>query len=349
MNHPRKKTKTVKIGNVAIGGKNPIAVQTMTNTKTEDIEATVSQINSLIETGADLVRVSIPNRKSSEALKTIIKRVEIPIIADIHFQWRLAIDSIFAGASKIRINPGTIGSKKGVDEIIKIALKHDIPIRIGLNAASLPKRFKNLNHIKALSEAANYWVKYFEDRDFYNIVISAKSSSPLETVEAYREISKNLNYPLHIGVTEAGTLFSGTVKSSAALAILLNEGIGDTLRISLSAAPEYEVKAGIELLKALELRDGPRVISCPTCSRTQINVEKIAKIIEDKLSSCKIPVKVAVMGCEVNGPGEAKNADIGIAGAKKGIMLFKKGTIIGTYDKETAISLLLKEIENIYR
>lgn len=343
----RKETRLVMVGNVPVGGQSPITVQTMTNTKTSDVETTLKQIRRVVKVGADLVRVSVPDEESASALKLLSKKASVPLIADIHFNYKLAISSVLNGAAKIRINPGTIGSQKFVKEIIAVCKESKAPIRIGLNAASLPRKYRKTNHVEALVEAAKYWISFFEDNEFFDIVISAKSSSVLETVEVYERISELFNYPLHIGVTESGTLFSGTIRSSSALAILLSKGIGDTLRISLSADPVYEVRAGIELLKSLGLRQGPIVISCPTCARTKVNVEKMANKVEKMLSSIKIPVKVAIMGCEVNGPGEAKDADLGLAGTSRGVMVFKKGEPIGIFSEEEAYSQLLKLIEGL--
>lgn len=341
----RRKTKKVKVKNIYIGGDSPVSVQTMTNTDTSDVRSTVAQIKKLEKAGADIIRVSVPDEKAAEALKQIVKKAKVPIVADIHFNYRLAVLSVLNGAHKIRINPGTIGPESKVKEIIRICKEYQVPIRIGLNAASLPKYFRQKNHEIALIEAAKYWVSFFEDEGFFDIVISAKSSSVLETIKVYEELSSQFNYPLHIGVTEAGTLFSGSIRSSAALSILLYQGIGDTLRISLSGNPYYEVKAGIELLVALGLRRGPMVIACPTCARTRINVEKLAVKLEKKLSSIKIPLKIAVMGCEVNGPGEARDADLGIAGTKRGIMLFSGGKSLGVFSEEDAFKKLLEIIE----
>lgn len=334
----------VRVGNIEIGAGAPVSVQTMTSTKTSDIKKTLAQIRQVTKAGADLVRVSVNDEAAAEALSEIVKKSKIPVIADIHFNWKLAIKSVKAGAHKIRINPGTIGSEKGVDEIIKVCRDYRVPVRLGLNAASLPVKYRSSNHIKDLREAAKYWVGYFEDRDFRDLVISAKISSPLKTIEIYEILAELFDYPLHIGVTESGTLLSGSVRSAAALGVLLEKGIGDTLRISLSAHPVFEVRAGIELLKAFGLREGPVVISCPTCSRTRINVEKMALKVEKLVEGMKIPVKIAVMGCEVNGPGEARDADIGVAGTRQGVMLFEKGKQIGIFEESVAFEILLNKI-----
>lgn len=343
----RKLTKTIKVGSVFIGGGNPIVIQTMTNTDTKDVKRTLVQIRRIFREGAELVRVSVPDEESANSLKKITEKSPVPIVADIHFNWKLAILSIESGVSKIRINPGTIGSKSNLKTILKIASERKIPIRIGLNAASLPKEVKGINHVDALFQAAKYWVSFFEDNSFFDIVISAKSSSPLETIKVYELLSESFDYPLHLGLTEAGTVFSGSIRSAASLAILLYKGIGDTIRISLSGNPVYEVRAAKELLKSLGLKEGPIVISCPTCARTRINVEKLARKVEQMVSSFKIPIKIAVMGCEVNGPGEAREADLGLAGTKRGIMIFEKGKTIGVYNKKEATEIFMKKIEEL--
>ncbi|MCX7832406.1 MAG: flavodoxin-dependent (E)-4-hydroxy-3-methylbut-2-enyl-diphosphate synthase [Actinobacteria bacterium] len=344
----RRKTRAVRVGNLFIGGEYPISVQTMTNTDTRDIKKTIAQIKKIEEAGADLVRVSIPDEDSADALRSIVSSIGIPVVADIHFNYKLALAAVINGAAKIRINPGTIGSEKSVKEIIKLCKEYNVPIRIGLNAASLPRKFKGLNHTEALIEAAKYWVSFFEDEGFFDIVISAKSSSVIETIETYSKLAEVFDYPFHLGVTESGTKFSGSIRSAVAISILLHNGIGDTIRVSLSSDPVDEVRAGIEILKSLELRKGPIVISCPTCARTTIDVEKIASEVENMLLSVKIPLKVAVMGCEVNGPGEARDADLGLAGTKRGVMLFKKGKPLGVYSSSEAFEYLLKLIKEEY-
>jgi len=341
----RKKTKTVDIRGVKIGGNNPVVIQTMTNTDTRDTVKTLRQIKKVVHEGAELVRVAIPDEDSIQALKVLVKKSPVPLVADIHFNYRLALLAVEAGAAKIRINPGTIGPKSRVTEIIKKCRESGVPVRIGLNAASLPRNFRSSDHVTAMLEAARYWVGFFEDHHFTDIVISAKSSSPLETVKIYELLSQEFNYPLHLGLTEAGPVFSGSIKSAVVLGILLYQGIGDTIRISLSSGPIYEVRAAKILLGSLGLRQGPAVVSCPTCARTTVNVEKIASKVERLLSVVKNPIKVAIMGCEVNGPGEARDADIGLAGTKKGIMLFRKGETLGTYSEKEAYDTLLELIK----
>lgn len=341
----RKKTKTVAVREVKIGGSNPVVVQTMTNTETRDTVKTLKQIKKVASAGAELVRVAIPDEDSIPSFEVLARKSPVPLVADIHFNYKLALLAVEAGAAKIRINPGTIGPESRVVEIINKCREFKVPVRIGLNAASLPRKFRLSDHVTAMLEAARYWVRFFEDHHFTDIVISAKSSSPLETVKIYELLSQEFDYPLHLGLTEAGPVFSGSIKSAAALGILLYQGIGDTIRISLSSDPVYEVRAAIILLRSLGLLPGPVIVSCPTCARTSVNVEKIATRVERLLSSVKIPLKVAIMGCEVNGPGEARDADIGLAGTKKGIMLFKKGEIIGTYKEKEAYAKLLELIK----
>lgn len=340
----RRKTRAVKVKNVYIGGSHPITVQTMTNTDTRDVGKTLSQIKEVVKAGAELVRVSVPDEESIAALKVIAEKSPVPIIADVHFNYRLAIEAVKNGAAKIRINPGTIGTKKSVKEIIKVCKEFKVPVRIGLNAASLPRSYRQMEGTSALIEAARHWVGFFEENEFFDIVISVKSSSVIDTVRAYELVSEEFDYPLHIGLTESGTLFSGTIRSAAALGILLRKGIGDTVRISLSANPVYEVRAAIELLKALQLRKGPVVVSCPTCARAQIDVEKLARKVEKLLESFTEPVKVAIMGCEVNGPGEARDADLGLAGTRRGVMLFIRGKPVGVFDETEAALKLIQEL-----
>lgn len=342
-------TRAVKVGVITIGGSAPISVQTMTNTPTEDVEATRAQLKELEQAGAELVRVSVPTEAAALALPALVDSVSIPIVADIHFNWKLAIASIEAGVAKIRINPGTIGPKHAVRDIITAARDHGVAIRIGLNAASLPREYRAEGRTKGLLDAARAWVAFFEDLEFFDIVVSAKASSVTETIEVYRALASDLSYPLHVGVTEAGTAFSGSIKSAVALGVLLEEGIGDTIRVSLSADPRLEVRAGIEILKSLGLLEGPELVSCPTCARAEIDVISLAEAVESKLAAIRIPLTVAVMGCAVNGPGEAREADVGLAGSARGILLFKKGVIVRIVSPEEALDALLAEIETIVR
>lgn len=331
----RKETKEIKIGSVKIGNNNPIAIQSMTNTLTTDVKSTLKQIQALENAGCDIVRVTVPDEKSVTAFAKIKKASPIPVIADIHFDYRLAIGAIEAGADKIRINPGNIKDKEKVKEIIKIAKKHSIPIRIGVNKGSADKN---------IIELAKEYCAFFEDQGFADIVLSVKSSSVNETIEAYQKISQILNYPLHVGVTEAGTEFAGTIKSSVGIGALLSQGIGDTIRVSLTADPVKEVEVAKYILKSLNLIEMPELISCPTCGRTNIDIISIAKKVEKRLMKLKKNITVAVMGCIVNGPGEAAHADYGIAGGKGKGIIFAKGKKIKVVPEKDLITELFKLI-----
>jgi (E)-4-hydroxy-3-methylbut-2-enyl-diphosphate synthase len=341
----RRKTKIINVGKVKIGGGHPIVIQTMTNSDTKNIRKTLNQIRKLALEGAELLRVAITDEEAVQAFKKLVQKSPVPLIADIHFNYKLALMAVEAGAAKIRINPGTIGPKEKVKEIINKCYQYQIPIRIGINAASLPRNLRSRDHLSAMLEAARYWIGFFEDNHFTNLVISAKSSNTLETIRIYELLSSEFNYPLHLGLTESGPIFSGSIKSAAALGVLLYQGIGDTIRISLSTDPVYEVRAARVLLRSLGLLEAPEIISCPTCARTSINVEKIAARVERLLTAVKKPIKVAVMGCEVNGPGEARDADLGLAGTKRGIILFKKGQIVGIYSEKEAYLKLMELIK----
>ncbi len=314
----RKKTKIVKVGRVLVGGDSQISVQSMTNTLTTDIKGTINQINSLEAAGADIVRVSCPDVDSTKALKEIVKEVNLPIVADIHFHYQRAIEAAKMGASCLRINPGNIGSKERVLEVIKAAKDNDCSIRIGVNAGSLDKSL--LEKYKepcpeALVESANYNIKLLEDNDFFNFKISVKSSDIFLTVKAYQKLSDQCDYPLHLGVTEAGGLFTGSIKSSIGIGQLLMQGIGDTIRVSLSSDPVDEIKAGFEILKSLGLRArGVNIISCPSCARQAFPVIETVKKLEAKLSHIKKPINLSIIGCVVNGPGEASQTEIGLTG-----------------------------------
>lgn len=346
-----RKTKVVRIGSINIGGSYPVAVQTMTKTSTTDIKATVKQIRRVEELGSQMVRVAVQDEMAVKAFKKIKKEVNIPLIADIHFDYILAIKSIEAGADKIRINPGNIGDRKKLKEILKEAKEKDIAIRIGINSGSLEKSMlKKYGQatVEAMVESALNTVKYFEDNEFNNIIISLKANDVKRTVEAYRMISHKINYPLHLGITEAGTVFSGTIKSAIGMGILLYEGIGDTIRVSLSAEPEEEVRVAYEILKALEIySEMPVIIACPTCSRAEIDVVSIAKEIEDKIADIKKDIRIAVMGCVVNGPGEAIESDIGITGTKDKAVIFKKGKVSKNIPKSKIVEILLDEIKKL--
>ncbi|MAC45194.1 MAG: 4-hydroxy-3-methylbut-2-en-1-yl diphosphate synthase [Pelagibacteraceae bacterium] len=314
----RKITKEIKVGNVKVGGNAPISVQSMTNTLTTDIKGTINQIHSLEDAGADIVRVSCPDEESTKALKEIIKEVTVPIVADIHFHYKRAIESAEMGASCLRINPGNIGDKQRILEVIKAAKTNNCSIRIGVNAGSLEKNL--LEKYKepcpeALVESAQHNIKLLEDNDFFNFKISVKSSDIFLTVKAYKKLSQICNYPLHLGVTEAGGLFTGSIKSSIGIGQLLMDGIGDTIRVSLSSDPVDEVKAGFEILKSLGIRSrGVNIISCPSCARQAFPVIETVKVLEEKLSHIKKPISLSIIGCVVNGPGEAAQTEIGLTG-----------------------------------
>ena len=326
----RKKTKEICVGNVRVGGSNPISVQSMTNTLTTDVKSTINQINEIQSEGADIVRVSCPDEASSKALKEIVKHVDIPIVADIHFHYKRAIEAAENGASCLRINPGNIGDKKKICEVIKAAKDYNCSIRVGVNAGSLEKdileKFKEPCP-EALVESALRNVKILEDEDFRSLKISVKSSDVFLSLQAYRQLSEVTDYPLHLGITEAGGFIPGSIKSSIGIGSLLLDGIGDTIRISLSDDPVKEVKIGNEILKSLNLRNrGVKIISCPSCARQGFEVINTVKILEKKLSHIKTPITLSIIGCVVNGPGEAASTDIGITGGKKGNnMLYLSG------------------------
>ncbi|WP_373897644.1 flavodoxin-dependent (E)-4-hydroxy-3-methylbut-2-enyl-diphosphate synthase [Haloimpatiens sp. FM7315] len=347
----RKVTRKIKLGNIYIGGDSKITVQSMTNTDTRDVEATVSQILELEKEGCDIIRCAVPDMDAAKAIKEIKERIHIPLVADIHFDYKLALKSIENGVDALRINPGNIGSVDRIKSVVDAAKKAGIPIRIGVNSGSLEKevleKYKRVCP-EALVESALKHVKILEDLDFYDICISIKSSDVMQMIESYRLICEKVNYPLHLGVTEAGTLWRGTIKSSLGLGALLSEGIGDTIRVSLTGDVLDEVKVGREILKSLGyLEDGVRFVSCPTCGRTQIDLINIAKEVENRLKDCKKNIKVAVMGCIVNGPGEAREADIGIAGGKGEGLIFKKGEILRKVKEEDLVEELLKEVEKL--
>jgi (E)-4-hydroxy-3-methylbut-2-enyl-diphosphate synthase len=347
----RKKTRTIHVGSVAVGGSAPISVQSMTNTDTRDARATVLQIKRLEKAGCDIVRVAVVDESAAEAVKDILKKVSIPVIADIHFNYRLALKSIEAGVHGIRINPGNIGSRKRLEAVVRKADQSRISIRIGINSGSLEKDIlKKYGHptAEALVESALRNIELIESMSFREIKVSLKSSDVGTMLRAYRLISKKTRYPLHLGVTEAGTAFSGTVKSAIGLGILIEEGIGDTMRVSLTADPVEEVRAGFEILKCLGLRRrGPELVSCPTCGRQQIDVISMARAVEKKFSGFNLPIKIAVMGCEVNGPGEAKEADIGIAGSKNIGVIFKRGKIVRKCPKAVLLEEFFKEVYSV--
>ncbi len=346
----RKKTKSVMIGNVKIGDMSPIAVQSMTNSKTSDVKKTVEQIKNLEDAGCEIIRVAVPDKAAAEAVSAIKKEINIPLIADIHFDYHLAILSAKKGADALRINPGNIGGMEKIKEVIACAKDLGLCIRVGVNSGSLEKelieKYKGAV-CEALVESALKNVNLLREMNFHNIKISIKASDVARTIEAYRLFSEKSDVPLHIGLTEAGPLIPGIVKSSLAIGTLLMEGIGDTMRISLSADPVHEVRTAYEILKALNIRRrGPEIISCPTCGRCEINLFDIVEHVEKALLKETKDLKVAIMGCVVNGPGEAKDADIGIAGGKGLGILFKKGKLVKKCKEEDLIETLLKEIDN---
>ena len=346
----RRVSKQINVGGVLIGGGAPISVQSMCNTDTRDINATVKQITELKTAGCDIVRLAVLDMDAAKAFADIRKQVDIPLVADIHFDYRLALQCVRGGADKIRINPGNIGSPDRVRAVAEECGARRIPIRIGVNGGSLEKEI--LEKYKApspdaLCESALGHIKLLEDCGFYDIALSIKSSNVLSTVEAYRKIARVIDYPLHIGVTEAGTEYVGVIKNSIGIGVLLLDGIGDTLRVSLTAPPVKEVTAGIEILKALELRKGIHLVSCPTCGRCQVDMISVAEELNKKIATIDKDITVAVMGCAVNGPGEAREADIGIACGKGEALLFKHGQTVRKIPIENAADELIREIEEL--
>ena len=328
----RRKSKQIQIRNIKIGGDAPISVQTMFNTDTRDIESTLAQINEFYEAGCEIVRLAVLNNDAADAIKILIKKSPLPLVADIHFDYRLAIQCIENGIDALRINPGNIGKKEHTEKVVNLAKANNVPIRIGINAGSLEKELKtrtDLTLAEKMVESAMGHIKILEDLNYDNIKISLKSSDVPTTIDAYRLIAKKVDYPLHVGVTEAGTLKGGLIKSSVGIGTLLAEGIGDTIRVSLTENPTEEVHAGWGILKSLGLRQrGVNFVSCPTCGRTQIKLIELAKQVEERFKSLDLPITIATMGCPVNGPGEASHADYGIAGAIGEGYIFKKGEII---------------------
>ena len=344
----REETKQIKIGNVLVGGQNKVIIQSMCNTKTKDVEKTVQQILDLEKAGCEIIRVACLDIEDAKAIKEIKKKIHIPIVADIHFDYKIALEAIKSGVDKIRINPGNIGKEENVKKVVDACKEKHIPIRIGVNAGSLEKELLEKYHhptAEAMVESAKRHIEILEMLDFYDICLSLKSSDLDLCLKAYELASKEFPYPLHIGITEAGTAFSGTIKSSIGLGILLREGIGDTLRVSLSDDPVEEVIVAKEILKNFHLVDNmPTLVSCPTCGRTQIDLIPMAKEIEELLKDIHSNITVAVMGCAVNGPGEAREADVGIAGGIKEGILFKKGEIIKKVKEEELVDTLKEEI-----
>ncbi|MBD5642334.1 flavodoxin-dependent (E)-4-hydroxy-3-methylbut-2-enyl-diphosphate synthase [Clostridium botulinum] len=347
----RKSTKKVKVGSIYVGGDSPISIQSMTNTDTRDAKSTLNQINKLEKIGCDIIRCAVPDIEASETLKIITKESKIPVVADIHFDYKLALESIKNGVDALRINPGNIGSMERVKMVAEAAKGKSIPIRVGVNSGSLKKDILDkYGRVcpEALVESALQHVNILEKCNFNDIVISIKSSNVIQMIESYRLISEKVNYPLHLGVTEAGTTFRGTIKSSVGIGTLLAEGIGDTIRVSITGDPLEEIKIGKEILRSLGyVNEGIEFVSCPTCGRTNIDLISIAEEVEKRLLNCNKNIKVAVMGCVVNGPGEAREADIGIAGGKGEGLIFKKGEIIKKVKEKNIIDELIKEIEKM--
>lgn len=346
----REQTKEITIGNVKIGGSNPVAIQSMTNTKTEDVEATVAQILALEAAGCEIIRCAVPTMESAEALREIKSRIHIPLVADIHFDYRLAIASIENGADKIRINPGNIGSREKVRAVVDKAKEYQVPIRVGVNSGSLEKPLlEKYGGVTAegIVESALDKVHMIEEMGYDNLVVSIKSSDVMMCVKAHELIARECPYPLHVGITESGTVYSGNVKSSVGLGIILYEGIGNTIRVSLTGDPCEEIRTAKLILKTLDLRRGGiEVVSCPTCGRTKIDLIGLANQVEKMVADIPLDIKVAVMGCAVNGPGEAKEADIGIAGGIGEGLLIKKGQIVKKVKEEELLDTLRQELLN---
>ncbi|WP_461881161.1 flavodoxin-dependent (E)-4-hydroxy-3-methylbut-2-enyl-diphosphate synthase [Fusicatenibacter sp.] len=346
----RKNTRAVTIGDRVIGGGNPILIQSMTNTKTEDVEATVAQIRALSEAGCDIIRCAVPTMEAAQALSEIKKQISIPLVADIHFDYRLAIAAIENGADKIRINPGNIGSRDRIQAVVDAAKAHRIPIRVGVNSGSLEKELVEKYHgvtAEGLVESALDKVRIIEEMGYDNLVISIKSSDVMMCAKAHELITDRIDHPLHVGITEAGTLYSGNIKSAVGLGIILYQGIGDTIRVSLTGDPLEEIKSAKRILKTLGLRKGGiEVVSCPTCGRTQIDLIGLANQVETLVQGYDLDLKVAVMGCVVNGPGEAKEADLGVAGGKGVGILIKKGEIVKKVPEGELLSALKEELDH---
>lgn len=348
----RKDTKKIMIGNIQIGNQNKVVIQSMTNTKTHDIDKTIAQINSLIKEGAEIVRVAILDEKDVEALKKIVKKVSCPIIADIHFNHMLAIKAIENGAAKIRLNPGNIKNESELIKILELANKNNVAIRVGVNSGSLPLDIVKKYGVcaKAMIIAANRYITIFEKHNFTNIVISLKTSNAMLAIETYEKASKKFIYPLHLGITEAGSINSGTIKSSVGLGIILSKGIGDTIRVSLTGDPVEEIKVCKKILNTLNLFSNMvDIISCPTCGRLNFDLESVVQDIEEYTKNIKMPLKVAILGCAVNGPGEAKEADIGIAGGNKSGIIFENGKIVRTVPEKDLVNELKKMIDNKHK
>lgn len=349
----RKKTKSVKVGKFLIGGDAPVTVQSMLNTKNGDVEAAIAQSQALKKAGCDIIRLAVTDEKSLEVVKELKKAIDLPLVADIQFDFRMALGAIDAGIDKIRLNPGNIGSADKVKSVVAAAAERKIPIRVGVNSGSVSKeiaaKYGRYSAEGLVLEAMRH-IKILEDCNFDDIVISLKASNVATMIESYRLMASKCSYPLHLGVTEAGTSYSGTIKSAVGIGTLLAEGIGDTIRVSLTDQPEEEIRAGIEILKSLGLKkSGATLVSCPTCSRCSVNLIQIAKEVEERLANMPFPIKVAVMGCVVNGPGEAQDADIGITGANGEGLIFKKGKIIKKVPEDRIVDELFVEIEKLFK
>ncbi len=349
----RRKTKSVKVGKFLIGGDAPVTVQSMLNTKNGDVEAAIAQSQALKKVGCDIIRLAVTDEKSLEVVKELKKAIDLPLVADIQFDFRMALGAIDAGIDKIRLNPGNIGSANKVKSVVAAAAERKIPIRVGVNSGSVSKeiaaKYGRYSAEGLVLEAMRH-IKILEDCNFEDIVISLKASNVTTMIESYRLMASKCSYPLHLGVTEAGTSYSGTIKSAVGIGTLLAEGIGDTIRVSLTDQPEEEIRAGIEILKSLgRKKSGATLVSCPTCSRCSVNLIKIAKEVEERLANMPFPIKVAVMGCVVNGPEEAQDADIGITGANGEGLIFKKGKIIKKVPEDRIVDELFVEIEKLFK
>lgn len=349
--YTRNETKIINIGGIQIGGGNPIAIQSMTNTKTHDVEATVNQILELEEAGCEIVRVAVPDEQAARAISDITKRIHIPLVADIHFDYRLALMAIENGVQKLRINPGNIGNSERVQKVVEKAKAYHIPIRIGVNSGSVEKvLLEQYGGVcaAAMVESVKKHIDLLEAMDFTDIVVSLKASTIPLAIEAYTLFAKKYAYPLHVGITEAGTLYRGTVKSSAGLGAILSRDIGDTIRVSLSDDPVQEIECARAVLQSLELRQfGVEIISCPTCGRTNVDLIGLAKQVEERTKHITKPLKIAVMGCAVNGPGEAKEADIGVAGGRGEGLIFKKGEIVRKVKENELLEVFMQELNQI--
>lgn len=345
----RRLSRPIQIGNVTIGGGAPVVVQSMTKTDTRDVKSTINQIKELEDFGCELIRVAVPDEEAAKAIKKIKKNITIPLIADIHFDYRLAISSIRSGADAIRINPGNIRDKEQIRKIVIEAKQRQIPIRIGVNFGSLPLgKTRNQNYVQYMVKVTLDQIRLLESFDFYLIKLALKAFDVPTTVAAYSSIAKKTEYPLHLGITEAGLMPSGIIRSSVGIGILLHEGIGDTIRVSLTTHPREEVKAAYEILKSLNLRQyGPVVVSCPTCGRTETDIIELAGAIEKYLQNIRKPIKIAIMGCIVNGPGEARDADVGIACGKGRGAIFRKGRIIRSVDESQYFQAIIEEIHKV--